>query len=63
MSYDNGTKGGSDFDSPGTGKGPTSSQSPLSERRGSADPTPLGGGSIGNNNPTNSSGKDQGHSS
>ncbi len=38
MAAANDTQGGDSFKSPGTGKGPTDSSSPLSQSRGGADP-------------------------
>jgi hypothetical protein len=38
------TEGGDTVKSPGTGKGPTQSASPLSQRNGGADPNNIGKG-------------------
>jgi hypothetical protein len=48
--------------SPGTGKGPSQSASPLSQSRGGADPTNINSSSHGVGvNPTNSKSSDKGH--
>jgi hypothetical protein len=48
--------------SPGTGQGPSQSASPLSERRGGADPSNVNTSAHGPGvNPTNSSSSDKGH--
>jgi hypothetical protein len=44
MAATNDTQGGDSFDSPGTGKGPTESASPLSQRNDGADPRNVNSG-------------------
>ncbi len=46
MAAANDTQGGESVKSPGTGKRPTDSSSPLSQSRGGADPTNVGPGKV-----------------